>query len=109
MILDSRKPIQPNYRNGGMKKEFEGIMTPQGNYSTTAGIHVGEASGGKGTFWPEVIQMGIDTRSDVIRGQADDSVKLRDGSAQWTVKAWMPCAKCIRYTWKKRGDARVRQ
>jgi hypothetical protein len=60
--MDSRKPLHRNYRNGGMKKEFKGIATPQRNYVNTAGIHVGEASGRKGTFCSEIIEMTANTR-----------------------------------------------
>ena len=38
-----------------MKKVLEETVTPQRSYTTTANIRVGESSGVKGSFWPEVL------------------------------------------------------
>ena len=70
--MDSHKPLRPNFRNGGMKKELEETVTPQRNYATTVGIRVGEGSGVKGTFWPEIIDAAETSVTDVVRSQADD-------------------------------------
>ena len=48
--MDSRKPLRPNYRNGGMNKEVKVTTTPQRNFVVTTGIRVGESSRVKGSF-----------------------------------------------------------
>ena len=42
--MDSCKPLQPNFRNGGMKKFLEEGMEARSNCAVTMGICVGEAS-----------------------------------------------------------------
>ena len=49
--IDSRKPLQPNFRKGGMKKVLEEEIAAQRNYATTAGICVEESFGAKTSFW----------------------------------------------------------
>ena len=48
--MDSRKPLRPNFRKGGMKKVLEEEMAAKNNYATTAGIRVGESAGAKTSF-----------------------------------------------------------
>ena len=38
--MDSRKPLRPNFRKGGMKKVLEEELAARSNYATTAGIRV---------------------------------------------------------------------
>ena len=39
-----------------MKKVLEEELAARSNYATTAGIRVGESSGAKVSFWPEVLE-----------------------------------------------------
>ena len=39
-----------------MKKVLEEELAARSNYATTAGICVGESSGAKTSFWPEVLE-----------------------------------------------------
>ena len=61
--MDSRKPLRPNFQNGGMKKVPKEAAAPKRSYVTTAGI--GETPGVKGSFRPKVLKtvekIGLDT------------------------------------------------
>ena len=41
-LMDSRKPLRPNFQKGGMKKVLEEEIAAKSNYVTTAGIRIGE-------------------------------------------------------------------
>ena len=69
--MDSRKPLRPNFRKGGMKKVLEEELAARSNYATTAGICVGESSGAKASFWPEVLENTEKTDSNEIRNTAE--------------------------------------
>ena len=49
-LMDSRKPLGPNFRKGGMKKVLEEEITVKRNYATTTRIRVGESSRAKASF-----------------------------------------------------------
>ena len=65
-MMDSRKPLRPNFRKGDMKKVLEKEIAAKSNYVKTAGIHVGESSGAKASFWPEVLENTEKTDSNEI-------------------------------------------
>ena len=54
-----------------MKKVLEKEITAKSNYATTAGIRVGESSGAKACFWPEVLGNPEKTDSNDIRSTAE--------------------------------------
>ena len=65
--MDSRNPLRPNFRKGGMKKVLEEEMAVRSNYVTTTGIRVGDSSGAKASFWPEVLENPEKINSSEIR------------------------------------------
>ena len=65
--MDSWKPLRPNFRKGRMKKVLEEEIVAKSNYATTVGIHVGETSRAKSSFWPEVLEMSEKTNYDDIQ------------------------------------------
>ena len=69
--MDSQKPLRPNFRKGGMKKVLEEELPARSNYATTAGICVGESSGAKTSFWPELLENPERTDSNEIRSTAE--------------------------------------
>ena len=69
--MDSQKPLRLNFRKGGMKKVLEEELAARGNYATTAGICVGESSGAKTSFWPEVLENTEKIDSNEIRNTAE--------------------------------------
>ena len=69
--MDSRKPLRPNFRKGGMKKVLEEATTAKRNYATTAGIRVGESSGAKASFWLEVVEIPEKTDSNEIQSTVE--------------------------------------
>jgi hypothetical protein len=64
--MDSWKPLRPNFRKGDLKKVLEEEVTAKGNYATTAGISVGESSGAKASFCPDVLENPEKTDSNEI-------------------------------------------
>ena len=54
-----------------MKKVLEEELAARSNYATTAGIRVGESSGAKASFWPEVLENPEKTDSNDIRSTAE--------------------------------------
>ena len=54
-----------------MKKVLEEKLPVRSNYATTAGIRVGESSGAKVSFWPEVLENPEKTDSNKIRSTAE--------------------------------------
>ena len=69
--MDSRKPLRPNFRKGGMKKILEEEIAVKSNYATTAEICVGESFGAKTSFEPELLENPERTDSNEIRSTAD--------------------------------------
>ena len=69
--MDSRKPLRPNFRKGGMKKILEEEISAKNNYATTAGIRVGESSGTQASFWPEVLEISKRADHDEVRSAAE--------------------------------------
>ena len=65
--MDSWKPLRPNIRKGDMKKVLEEEKAARSNYATTTGICVGESSGAKTSFWPELLENPKKTNSNEIR------------------------------------------
>ena len=51
---------------------LEETMASQRSYATTAWIRVGESSGVKGSFWPEVLVTAEKSGLDMVHSQADD-------------------------------------
>ena len=49
-----------------MKKVLEEEIAAKNNYATTAGIRVGESSGAKASFWPELLENPEKTDSNEI-------------------------------------------
>ena len=50
-----------------MKKVLEEELAARSNYATTGGICVGESSGAKASFWPEILENTEKTDSNEIR------------------------------------------
>ena len=56
-------------------------IAAKSNYATTAGIRVGQSSGAKTSFWPELLENPERTDSNEIRSTAEGIREARDGSA----------------------------
>ena len=69
--MESRKPLRPNFRKGGMKKVLEEETTAR-NYAMAAGIRVGEKSEPKTSFWPGVLETMEMSGVEEVRSKADD-------------------------------------
>ena len=54
-----------------MKKVLEEEIVTESNYATTMGIRLGEWSGAKATFWPEVLENPEKTDSNEIQSTAE--------------------------------------
>ena len=52
-------------------KVLEEEIVAKSNYATTIGIRVGESSGAKASFWPEVLENTEKTDSNEIRSTAE--------------------------------------
>jgi hypothetical protein len=69
--MDSRKPLRPNFRKGGMKKVLEEEIAAKNNYATTVVIRVGESAEVKTSFWPVALEITEKIDSNEIRSTAD--------------------------------------
>ena len=54
-----------------MKKVLEEELVARSNYATTAEICVGQSSGAKASFWPEVLENTEKTDSNEIRSTTE--------------------------------------
>ena len=73
--MDSCKPLRPNYRKGGMKKEIEATTAPQRNFAISAGIRVGEMTKVKGRFWPEIRKAAENLGPNGVQSQSHEICK----------------------------------
>ena len=79
-LMDSQKSLRPNFRKGGMKKVLEEEMVERSNYTTTAGMRVGETPRGKSFFWPKVLE--ISEKTDFDETRIEQASLIRSGSAR---------------------------